>query len=186
MKEEQSDQNRDSDRDDIGVEQGRGDMQSLNRTQDRDRRSDHPICVKQSRSEQAEQEKEFSPPDDFTNQCRQGKDAALAPIIRPQNEDEIFDRNNQEERPKDEGEDAEHIGLMWVAPHARRKSIRARHRADSCRCRHKQSRGWPRQSMANRRLCTGDSPGEGVCEAASGIAGTKVAGMEIPSERNLI
>jgi len=31
-------------------------------------------------------------------------------------------------------------------------------------------------------LCSGDSPGEGVCEAASEIAGTKVAGMEIPGE----
>jgi hypothetical protein len=80
-------------------------MQSLNRTQDRDRRGDHPVCVKQSRSEQSEQEKEFSPADDFTNQCREGKDAAFAPIIRAQNEDEIFDRNNQEQRPEDERED---------------------------------------------------------------------------------
>jgi hypothetical protein len=38
--------------------------------------------------------------------------------------------------------------------------------------------------MANRRLCAGDSPGEGVCEAAAGIAETKVAGIEktVPEE----
>jgi len=32
--------------------------------------------------------------------------------------------------------------------------------------------------MANRRLCTGVSPGEVVWAVTSGIAGTKVAGME--------
>jgi hypothetical protein len=54
LREEESDQNRDRDRDDIGLEQGSRHLQSFHRAQDRDGRGDRAIAVEERRAEETE------------------------------------------------------------------------------------------------------------------------------------
>ncbi len=85
-------------------------MQSFDRAQHGNRRSDHPIGIEERSAEQPEQKQVFPPVHHFTDQRREGENAALAPVIGAQDEDEVFDRNDEEERPKDEREHPKDVG----------------------------------------------------------------------------
>ena len=56
LEDEKSNQNNDGNRKDVEIKNRRGNMEALDRAHDRDRRSDHPVGVKQCGSEQTEQE----------------------------------------------------------------------------------------------------------------------------------
>ena len=111
MEDEQSDKNRDRDRDHVRIEHPGGDIQSFHRAEHGDRWRDHPVGVEQRRSEQAKKEEIFSAPCDVGDQGRQRQDAAFAAVIRPQDKDQIFDGDDEEERPNDERQNAQDVGI---------------------------------------------------------------------------
>ena len=86
-------------------------MQALDRAQDRDRGRDHPIGVEERGAEETEHEEKFAAPYDFAHERGERENAAFPAIIRAQNQDQIFDRNDENERPKDEGKHPEDVGL---------------------------------------------------------------------------
>src|SRR5262249_41300962 len=97
LEKEKRDQNRDRHRHHIGIEKRGRDMQSFDRAQDRDRRSDHPVGVEERRAKEAKDKHELSAPNDFADQGGESENAAFATIVRAQNKDQIFDRDNKDE-----------------------------------------------------------------------------------------
>src|SRR4051794_24213175 len=97
LKKEERDQNRDRHGNYIRIKEWRREMQSFDRAQDRDRRRDHPVGIQQGRPKEPKEENKLPAPYDFADQGGKGENSAFAPIIRPQNQDQIFDRNDENE-----------------------------------------------------------------------------------------
>ena len=87
-------------------------LQPLDRAQYGNRRSDRPVAVKQGRPDQADDDQSGAP---FVGLCaaraderQQREDAALAVIVGAHDEDRVFDRDDDDQRPEDQRHDAEH------------------------------------------------------------------------------
>jgi hypothetical protein len=121
----QHQQNEDGERHHIGIE-GRGDeLDAFDRRQHRQRRRDHGVAVKQRAADDPEQHDRASA---FANcalrQRHQRQRSAFAVVVGPQQDDDIFQRHHDDQRPQDQGEDAEH-GLRGCPAFA---SARGHHR----------------------------------------------------------
>ena len=101
-------------RDDVGVEDRRRDLQALDRAEHRDRRGDHAVAVEQRRADDAQQDDEMAP---FLAAARpegqggQGQHAALAAVVGAHHEGDVFDRDDQRRRPEDQRQHAQHRPL---------------------------------------------------------------------------
>ncbi len=114
---EQGDQDPRRDRQDVGVEGAGRHTQTLHGREHRDRGRDDPVAVEQRRAEQAEQQEgearhgaravRFARLD----QREQGEDPALAVVVRAHDEREVLDGDHQQERPDDQRQDAQDVGV---------------------------------------------------------------------------
>ena len=109
---EQGEQDHHRQRHDIFVERRRHDVDAFDRGEHRQCRRDDGIAVEQRGADDAEQRDDAAGPADTANGARckrhQGKGAALAVIIRAQQDHYIFERDDDEQRPQDERHHAEH------------------------------------------------------------------------------
>ena len=111
LQREQADEHGDRQRDDEAVERRRRDRQALDRAQHRDRRGDHAVAVEERGAEQPEQQERVRRLAlDADRQRHQSEDAALALVVGAQHEDQVLDRDDEDQRPGDERQDAEDIG----------------------------------------------------------------------------
>ena len=73
---------------------------------DRDRRSDRAVAVEQRRADQADDQQLRAPGARLgvarVQQRQQGDDAAFAAVVRTQDQQRVFDRNDQDQRPQDQ------------------------------------------------------------------------------------
>jgi hypothetical protein len=104
----QRNQDRDRHRHDIRAEPGRCDGQSFERREHRDRRRDRAVPVNESRAEQAERHDPRSFLALNAQQRHQGEDAALAVIVDPHGDGDVFDTGDRDQRPHDQGQHPEH------------------------------------------------------------------------------
>jgi hypothetical protein len=107
---EQTGQDCDGDRNDHWRESGRVDLETFDSAEYRDRRRDHPVAVEQRSPDQTDDEQGGTPAPAWCapriQQREQGHDAALAVIIGAQDQNCVFERDDQEERPEDQRHDA--------------------------------------------------------------------------------
>ena len=116
LDEEEADENRGGERHDIGLE-GRGaDFQSFDCREHRDRGREHRIAVKERRAEHADEEEGARPlrvPLDRRGRHREQRhDAALAAVVRPQHEYDVFQRHHDHQDPEDGREPADDVCLV--------------------------------------------------------------------------
>ena len=107
-KPEQQDQR---DRDHIGLEQRGRDLQAFDRAQHRDRRGDHPVAVEQRGANQARRhDPEIAlavPAGRAQHQRGQRQQAAFAAVVGAHDDRDVFDRDDQHQRPEDQRQRAE-------------------------------------------------------------------------------
>src|SRR6185503_1313928 len=113
LNKEQAEEDRHGNRQDVGFEHVRADAQALDRAQYRNRGRHDSIAVKQRRAEKAEADHHRPRPESrlrpVWNQRHQRQDAALALVIRAQDEDQVFDRDDEHQGPEDQGQDADDV-----------------------------------------------------------------------------
>jgi hypothetical protein len=111
---EQRDEDGDRDRHDVGLQHRRRHAQAFHRAKDRDGRRDDAVTVQERGAEHAEQDEQrslgASRGRDRRGQRGQGEDAALAVVVGTQHEDEVLERDDDDQGPEDQREDAEHVG----------------------------------------------------------------------------
>ena len=105
-------------RDDVMLEGGRGDVESLDRAQHRDRRGDHAVAVKQRGAEhpQADEQRAAAAGAGRAlgkGQRHQCQDAPFTPVVRAQHDGQVFQRDDQQQRPEDQRQDAQDIRGRW-------------------------------------------------------------------------
>ena len=93
----------------------RRDLQPLNSRKHGNRRRHHAITVEHRRAKNADDHDQLHLPRFvlrvLQRQGNQGHDAALAPVVGAHDEHYVFDRNDNDQRPKEEREAAKNIGL---------------------------------------------------------------------------
>ena len=101
------------------------DLKPFQRTQHGNRRRYCAVPVKQSRSDQPENDQAAAPSRRlgalWTDERQQSQNAALAVVVGAHDQNGIFDRNDQKQRPKDERDDAENV--VWRRRAAGRRSL---------------------------------------------------------------
>ena len=106
---EQADQDREAERHDVGLEGGRRELQALDRREHRDRRRDDRVAVEQRGADHAEQrDREDVVPHDALEQRHQRERAALAVVVGAHDQEHVFERHDDDQRPQDQRHDAEH------------------------------------------------------------------------------
>ena len=106
---EQPDQDREAQRDDVGLEGGRRELQPFDRRQHRDRRRDDRVAVEQRGAGHAEQRhREDVAPHDALKQRHQRERAALAVVVGAHDQEHVFQRHDDDQRPQHQRHDAEH------------------------------------------------------------------------------
>ena len=90
--------------------------ESFDGTEHRDGRGDHAITVEQCGSEQPHSHHDRAQagagpagPGFGKGQGHQRQDAPLALVVRPHDENDVFDRNDEDQRPEDQGQDAHDV-----------------------------------------------------------------------------
>ena len=110
LDQKQADQDRDADRNHDGREPGSVKLQALDGTQHRDGRCDDPIAIEQSGPDQTDDHQRGPPtaarriPD--VEQGQERHDAAFAAVVGAHDQNGVFERNNQNQRPQNDGHDA--------------------------------------------------------------------------------
>src|SRR5207247_6502653 len=88
-----------------GRQRRRIDLQALDRAQNRDRRRDGAVAVEQRRADQTDDQQLRTPRSRLGvaggKQRQQGNDAAFAAVVGTQDQQRIFARNDQDQRPED-------------------------------------------------------------------------------------
>jgi len=103
------------DRNDERLETRRCNLQTLDRRKYRNRRCDHAVAVEHRRTEQPERHEE--PACARAALCgaqyqrEQGHHAALAAVVRPHHEHDVLERYHDYQRPEDQRQHAEDIGV---------------------------------------------------------------------------
>lgn len=111
LHEEQRHQNAQRDRDHIGRKCRQDQPQPLDRRQDRDRRRDRRVAREKRRARQCQDQDRHRPAARRkTHQSVKRQDAALAPVVGPQQDEDVLDRHDQDQRPDQQGQDAQHLG----------------------------------------------------------------------------
>ena len=99
----------DGERHHVVFEGGRRELQALDRGQHRDRRRDDRVAEEHRRADHAEHQHERrTPPDRAEGERDQRERAALAVIVGAQQDQHVFDRDDDDQRPQDHREHAEH------------------------------------------------------------------------------
>ena len=106
---EQTEQDQDGQRDDIRLQRRGRDLEALDRRQHRQRRRDHRVAVKQGSADHAERDDPncAASADGVLGKRHQRERPAFAVIVRAQQDDHILDADHQNERPNDQGQNAE-------------------------------------------------------------------------------
>ena len=161
---EQHEQDDDRQRHDIFVERRRRDIDAFDRGQHRQCRRDDGIAIEQRRADDAEQRDDAGgladAADGARGQRHQRERAALPVVVGAQQDHDVFQRDDDEQRPQDQRHHAEH-GLRGPATplcpdRRRRRSLRARHKA-----------GWCRYRRRRRRCCRAPRPHKPARERAA-------------------
>ena len=108
---EQPDEDGERDRHDV-VGEGRGrDLDALDGGEHRDRRRDHRVAVEQAGPDGAQQQHLASAAGAVAERALgerdEGQRAALAVVVGAQQDDDVFDRHDEDQRPQDQRQDAE-------------------------------------------------------------------------------
>ena len=116
-----AEEHEDGERHDVGLEPGGGGLQALDGGEHRDRRGDQAVAVEQGQPAQREDEDQplqaVAPVADRPGgEGAQRQHAALAAVVGAQDEHDVLDADDQDQRPEDEREHAEHGGLAQVQP----------------------------------------------------------------------
>ena len=88
------------------------DLESFHRTEHRDRRRNDAVTIEQRGADQSEDDDELlevrvgCPPLLLKHESEQGEDSTFTAIVGAQNEDQVFDADDEDERPDYEGENA--------------------------------------------------------------------------------
>ncbi len=107
---EQHHDDRQADRQHELLKSGRGYFQSLDRRQDRDGRRDDAVAEEQAGTRNADESEEaaHSGADrDALRQRHQRQDATLAAVVGAHDQGDVFNRDDQDERPEDQRQDPE-------------------------------------------------------------------------------
>ena len=109
---EQADQDDDGERHHGGRQRRRVDLEAFEGAQDGNRRRDGAVAVEQRGADQADDQEPGAPGAGLgvagRQQGQQGDDAAFAVVVGAQDEQRVFDRDDQDQRPQDERDDAQH------------------------------------------------------------------------------
>ena len=107
---EQARQHRDGGGNDVGLESGVDDLQSLDRREHRDCRRNHGVAEKEGGADHAEEEHETAlAPKRVLHERHQGQDAAFALVVRLHQQIDVFEGDDDDERPQQQRHDAEHV-----------------------------------------------------------------------------
>ena len=110
LDDEDADDDRHRQRQDVGLEQRRRDVQPFNRAEHGDRRRDHAVAVQQRRAEDAQQhERGLAAPGPFGQKRRQREDAPLALVVGPHHDHDVLDGDDDDQRVQDQREDAQDV-----------------------------------------------------------------------------
>ena len=108
----QTDQHHNGDRYDHRRQRGRVDLETFNGAQDRDRGRDCPVAIEQSCTEQAKHQHAGAPSPWPRVPCAQEREerhnAALAAIVGAHDEDRVLERDDEDQRPDNQRDNAEH------------------------------------------------------------------------------
>ena len=106
---EQHDQNEDRQRHHVMFERRRDELETFDRRQHRNRRRDHGIADEHRGADDAERQQRQAPPAQRPlPQRHQGQRTALAVVVGAQQQQHIFGGHDDEQRPQDQREHAEH------------------------------------------------------------------------------
>ncbi len=112
LHQEEAEQHHDGERNDVGIEERRGDLQSLDRAQHRDRRRDHAVAIEERRADQAGGQDEpvsaAAPAGAAERERGQRENAALAPVVGAHDDDDVLQHHHDGERPRDQRQHAKH------------------------------------------------------------------------------
>ena len=109
-------QHRQRQRQHIRMQRRRRHLQAFYRGQHRDRRCDHPVAVKQRRANDRQKGDDPRPPRIFfrcaQRQRHQRHLAAFAAVIRTQQQQHIFQRHHQHQRPEHHRQHTQHVVVI--------------------------------------------------------------------------
>jgi hypothetical protein len=106
----------------VRLEAGRGELQAFHRGKDGDRRGDDRIAVEQGGAGHAEERhREHVVPDHALEERHQGERAALAVVVGAHDQEDVFERDHDDERPQHQRHHAEHHLARELAARGRRR-----------------------------------------------------------------
>ena len=106
---EQRDQDHDGQRHDVVIEGGGDELEAFDRGQHRQRRRDDGVAVEQRRADDAaEHDRAGALAERALRQRHERERAALPLVVRPQQDEHVFERDHDDQRPQDQREHAEH------------------------------------------------------------------------------
>ena len=101
------------------LEARRDDLHALDRREHRNGRGDDTIAVEEGRTRHAGRQHQRRQPaaalDPAQRQRREGENAALAAVVGPHDDDDIFQRHDDDQGPDDQGENAHDPGMGHIA-----------------------------------------------------------------------
>ena len=113
LDQEEDDEDDDDDRLDVGLERRRDDLEPLDGGEDRDGRRDDAVAVQERGAEEPERNEDEVPGAPGRRrrpqERHQREDAPLTPVVGPEDDREVLDRDRQDEGPEDQGEDPEDV-----------------------------------------------------------------------------
>ena len=119
LEREEHDQDRDGQRHHIGVQCRRRDVDAFDGREDRQRRRNHGVAIKQGGADDAKERHDAPCPADTADRARgerhQRERAAFAVVVGAQENEHVFERDDDDQRPQDERQDTEHRGAREVA-----------------------------------------------------------------------
>ncbi len=114
---EESDKDGERDRDHIRLERGRRELETLDRRQHGDRRRDDRIAVEQAGPGDAERDRDAAPtPERALRERDEGQRPALALVVGPQQDEDVFEGHDEHERPQDQRQHVDDDLARHVAP----------------------------------------------------------------------
>ena len=132
MHQEQEEQHHQRERHDVLLELGRYHLKPFHRTQHRNRRGDDPITIKQAGAknpddqQHATQSRAFF--DGLRGQRQHCHQTAFAIVVGPQYQHHVFDRDNDGQRPENDGQHAvDVVGRKGHMPRAKNLLDRVQH-----------------------------------------------------------
>ena len=119
---EETEQDQHGQRHDIVLKRRRGDLQTFDRRQHRDRRRDQRVAVEECGADDAEQDDgEALAADRAIGERHQRKRTAFAVIVGAEQDQHVFDGDDQDQRPDDQRQDAEDHRLERSLAASRRR-----------------------------------------------------------------